>query len=514
MRTKKSLINVVISCGSYLLCMISTFIIRGMFSRLIGAEYAGVESAFLNAISMLAVVELGIGTGIVYKLYKPIAEGDNRSISLLLKFYKKAYTAIALVVLSIGILVAVFIPNVINESFDHGWLSFIFILYLGDTLASYLFANRRAMFVADQKNYVTTLCYTVAQMLNLLIQIVLLNTMPGLIGYEMSFALYLGVRITVRLVENVSIGVLFKKKYPDIDLKIKDNIAKDEKSDLFTRIKALMVHKVTGVSLQATSSLIVTKLVDVVRGGFYGNYLMISNAINTIGTQFFNGITASFGDLYVSEGKSVAYKKFKSVFFVNYLLYSFFAISYFIISEPFVELWIKTKEAVFAPYIVALMAMYIYMYGIRQCIFVARNVTGEYTKDKWYAVLEAIINVVIGIFLVSKLGVIGIPIGNIVSTLAIPFWVQSKIVYKDIFGVKVSEYFKTYLVYLTVFLFSGALTFVVCRAIDTESLLLNFIVRVFACLIIPNSVNILAFRKAEEFKYVKTAASSVISKLK
>ena len=97
-------------------------------------------------------------------------------------------------------------------------------------------------------------------------------------------------------------------------------------------------------------------------------------------------------------------------------------------------MWIGSREAVFAPVIVALMAIYIYMYGIRQCLFVARNVTGEYTKDRWFAVVEALINFVVGIVLVAKIGVIGIPIGNIVSMLAIPFWVQSGIVYRDIFG--------------------------------------------------------------------------------
>ena len=514
MRTKKSLINIAISCGSYLICMVSTFIIRGMFSSIIGEEYAGVESAFLNAISMLAVVELGIGTGIVYKLYRPIADGDTRQISLLLKFYKKAYSVIAAVVFAAGLVVAVFIPNAINEDFGHSWLSFIFILYLCDTLASYLFANRRAMFVADQKNYVTTLCYTGAQLLGLVLQIIMLNTLPSLIGKAASVAVYLCVRITVRLVENISIGILFKKRYPDIDLKIKDNVSKDETSDLFTRIRALMVHKVTGLSLQATSSLIVTKLVDVVRGGFYGNYLLLSNAVNTIGTQFFNGITASFGDLYVSSGKEAAYKRFKTIFFVNYMLYSFFAVSYFVISEPFVELWIGDENAVFSALTVSLMSTYIYMYGIRQCIFVARNVTGEYTKDKWFAVGEALLNVVIGVFLVSKIGVIGIPIGNIISTLAIPFWVQSRIVYKDIFGVRVREYFICYVRYFVVFIFAGGITYAVSNLLDTESLLLNFFVRVALCAIIPNLINVIVFWRTQEFGYIRGAAAGLLGRFK
>ena len=492
--------------------MVSNFIIRGMFARIIGVEYAGVESTFLNVISMLAIVELGIGTGIVYKLYRPIADGDNRQISLLLKFYKRAYTVIASVVLSIGLVVAVFIPNAINEDFAHSWLSFIFVLYLADTLASYLFANRRAMFVADQKNYITTLCYTAAQLLNLLLQIIMLSILPCVIGVEAAFAVYLCIRVVARLIENIAIAVLFKKRYPEIDLRIKDNVDKSEKIDLFDKIKALMVHKVAGLSLQATSSLIVTKLVDVIRGGFYGNYLQLSNAINTIGMQFFGGITASFGDLYVSAPKSESYKKFKMIFFVNYMLYSFFAISYFVISEPFVELWIGTENAVFGPVTVALMSTYIYMYGIRQCMFVARNVTGEYTKDRWYAVIEAGINFAVGFVLVWRFGVIGIPIGNIISMMAIPFWVQPKIVYSDIFNVSLREYYVNYGVYFVVFIISGALTFALCSMLDTSSVMVNFIIRVMICAILPNLINVIVFWKTQEFGYVKNMAKRLISR--
>ena len=485
-----------------------------MFSRIIGVEYAGVESTFLNAISMLSIVELGIGTGIVYKLYKPIADGDHRQISLLLKFYKMAYSVIAAIVFSIGVVVAVFIPNVINEDFGHSWLSFIFILYLFDTLASYLFANRRAMFVADQKNYITTICYTAGQMLNLVFQVILLTTLPSVVGLEAAFAIYLGLRVLARVVENILIAVLFGRRYPQVDLKIKESIPRTETKDLLDKIKALFVHKLAGLSLQATSSLIVTKFVDVIRGGFYGNYLSLSNAINTIGTQFFGGITASFGDLYVSVDKNESYRKFRCIFFVNYLLYSFFAISYFVISEPFVQLWIGSREAVFAPAIVALMAIYIYMYGIRQCLFVARNVTGEYTKDRWFAVVEALINFVIGVFLVAKIGVIGIPIGNIVSMLAVPFWVQSGIVYRDIFGARVSDYYKSYGLYFLVFIIGGGLTYTVCTVVSVGNVLFDFAIRIAACAVIPNVINILAFCKTEEFLYVKQTAFSLLSRFK
>ena len=68
MRTKQSVIYIIVSCTSYLILMLCTFITRGVFSRVLGLDYAGVESTFLNLVSMLAIVELGLGTGIIYKL--------------------------------------------------------------------------------------------------------------------------------------------------------------------------------------------------------------------------------------------------------------------------------------------------------------------------------------------------------------------------------------------------------------------------------------------------------------
>ena len=196
------------------------------------------------------------------------------------------------------------------------------------------------------------------------------------------------------------------------------------------------------------------------------------------------------------------------------MLYSFFAISYFVISEPFVELWIGDKNAVFPTVTVALMSTYIYMYGIRQCIFVARNVTGEYTKDKWFAVVEALLNVVIGVVLVSRIGVIGIPIGNIISTLAIPFWVQSRIVYRDIFGVRVREYYLWYFKYLAVFLFSGAVTYALGTVLATGSVLADFAIRVGLCAILPNAINVAVFWRSEEFGVIRGAASGLLGRIK
>ena len=50
------------------------FIARIIFIRILGAEYLGVNGLFTSILTMLSLVELGIGPAIIYSLYKPLAE--------------------------------------------------------------------------------------------------------------------------------------------------------------------------------------------------------------------------------------------------------------------------------------------------------------------------------------------------------------------------------------------------------------------------------------------------------
>ena len=98
--------------------------------------------------------------------------------------------------------------------------------------------------------------------------------------------------------------------------------------------------------------------------------------------------------------------------------------------------------------------------------------------------------------------------------LAIPFWVQSGIVYRDIFGAKVSDYYKNYGIYFLVFMIAGGLTYLLCSLVRTGNTFADFAIRIVACAIIPNVVNIIAFCKTDEFAYVKATASSLLSRFR
>lgn len=247
MRTKNSAINILVSCTSYLMLMISTFVVRGFFSDALGGAILGVDKLFVDIVSMLAIVELGLGTGIVYKLYKPIADGDYAIIAVLLNFYKKAYGIITLTVLSLGFITAFIVPLAVKkEDFifldkAYLWYSFIFLFYVFDVISSYLYAHKRAMLTADQKNYINSLYHMIFQLIGCVFQIFVLFKFKSFVGY-------LIIKIIGRILENILISYYYNKNYKDINLKTKNIMPEDEKRDLFSNIKALLMHKIAGAS--------------------------------------------------------------------------------------------------------------------------------------------------------------------------------------------------------------------------------------------------------------------------
>ena len=67
------------------------FVCRTVFISILNTEYLGVNGLFTNILSILSFAELGIGTAIIYSMYKPIANNDKEKVKSLLSLYKKSY---------------------------------------------------------------------------------------------------------------------------------------------------------------------------------------------------------------------------------------------------------------------------------------------------------------------------------------------------------------------------------------------------------------------------------------
>lgn len=526
MRTKNSFINIIVSFLSYGTIMVCSFVTRRIFASVLGLEIVGIESGFLYVVSMLAIVELGLGFGIVYKLYQPIAEKNWCQVSSILCFLKKCYYVIAAVIMILGAVCSYFVAMPIKEDFSKLWLMQIFMLYVLDVVASYLYSHKRAMFIADQKNYINNTTHIVVQLTLFASQIAILKIFG-------SFEMYLISKIIFRLAENMIISYRFDKKYSYINLKTKVPMPEIEKKDLFKNMKALLCHKVSGFGATTVSSLIIMYFISLRENGIYGNYMLVVTGLNTITNEVFNGILASFGNLLNTESREKVYKNFNILYFVNFLMYSFIVSGFLCISAPFVTLWTGEGSS-FGLATTVSIAGYLYIYGIRQSVTMAKVVAGIYDPDKYMAILGAFVTFAVSLVLAKPLGIIGVMIGNIVGIMSISYWAQAYLVYDGVFKKNVKPYHMKFILYTSLTLFYAVLSYSVCNFFKNRTLVLEnlseFISKIgvpvsssfhvseilfylAVSMIIPNTFNLILFYKTSEFKEIIKIIKSLIRKI-
>ena len=95
-RLKNSLRNVIGALINKATAIIFPFVIRTIILYYLGTEYAGLSSLFTSVLQILSLSELGIGSAIVFSMYKPVAEGNTDEINALLKLYRKFYYIIGI----------------------------------------------------------------------------------------------------------------------------------------------------------------------------------------------------------------------------------------------------------------------------------------------------------------------------------------------------------------------------------------------------------------------------------
>ena len=86
MRTKKSAINIITAFISQFVLILLGFVSRKVMIDSIGVEYLGINGLMSNILTILSLAESGIGTAMVYALYKPLAKKDIPKIKGLMNF--------------------------------------------------------------------------------------------------------------------------------------------------------------------------------------------------------------------------------------------------------------------------------------------------------------------------------------------------------------------------------------------------------------------------------------------
>ena len=184
-RTKNAVRNIVFGVILKLYQIVAPFILRTAMIYFLGMEYLGLNSLFTSILSVLNLAELGVGTAMVFSMYKPIAEDNKEEICALMQLYKVYYRIIGIVVLIGGIVVTPFLTCLVKGDIPADInIYLIFALNLMSTVLSYwLYAYKSCLFSAHQRGDITSKISMIISTLTYVLQFIVLLIVRGIIEH-------------------------------------------------------------------------------------------------------------------------------------------------------------------------------------------------------------------------------------------------------------------------------------------------------------------------------------------
>lgn len=198
-RTQYSAYNTSIALFSRAAAILMGYVVRVVFTHMLSENYVGINGLFTDILNVLSLSEMGIETAISFALYKPIADGNTEAQKSIMHLYQWFYRFVAVFVAAAGICVIPFMDILIKNKPDIPHLTYIYILYLFNTVLSYLFVYKRTLLDAHQLMYIGTLSKTISWVLQDIVQIAVLLLTKN-------FILYLYVYILTTLFSNIYIS--------------------------------------------------------------------------------------------------------------------------------------------------------------------------------------------------------------------------------------------------------------------------------------------------------------------
>lgn len=386
--------------------LILQFLERKVFITFLGVEILGINSALAAIIAVASLAEGGIGSAIIYHLYKPLEENDYKSASSLISIYRRIYHLICLGVLVLSIFLMPFLDTFLSGIEIDGMVYACFMLITINSAFSYLLSYKRCIFIADRKEYLckiidgaTFVIFTILKIVSALI-----------IG---NIVVYLLISILQTLCSNLLIHYLCTKRYPQI----LDNSFEIERfKNLLTDFKDLFAGQLSAYLFNSCDSIIISSFVSTVSVGLLAGYTMVTKSIKTLIFSIFGSFGPIIGRIIAATKENDVKREdaFRMYCFSIYLITSVILIPEFVLLQDFVRnIWGVGFEMPSIIVVLLIAEQYITLVQDPCGVYIIAN--GDFKKCRNADAVAAFANIVSSLFLVQFLGIQGVLIGTIIS---------------------------------------------------------------------------------------------------
>lgn len=500
-RTKNATRNIIFGIIIRVYQMAVPFLMRTAMIYLIGVQYVGLNSLFVSVLQVLNLAELGVGSAMVYSMYKPIAEDDAVMICALMRLYRIYYSVIGLFIAIVGGIITPFIPTLISGDIPNDIDVYVlYLLNLAATVFSYwFFAYKNSILLAHQRADILNKVLLITDTIKYILQLITLFVFGN-------YYCYVIVTLFAQILTNVITASAANKLYPAY--KPIGVIGKEVRQKINKRIKDLFTSKIGSIIYDSADTIVISAFLGLTILTIYQNYFFIVTALTSFISIIFSAWTAGIGNSIIVETKEKNFQDFSTFTLIICWVAGFFSVCMLCIYQPFMQLWVG-KKLMLSFLAVVCFVIYFFVRQLNALFNLYKDASGMWHEDRFRPLVAALVNLALNLLLVGVFGIYGILISTVMAIVLVGMpWLLHNL-FTTIFDKKhMATYVKRLFMYIFIVVLSCACTYLICSFISF-GLIATILFRGIICLIIPNGIFYIAYRKTNEFKRLLVVINNI-----
>lgn len=407
-KKKASLLNMLFMGIYQLVTALFGFVLPSMIMHVYGASMHGYTTTVSTIMGYISLINAGLAPAGIQALYGPLAQQDKRQINAVLNAINRFYMISGILYTVAVLVIAFLLPFVLDNQLPSSTIILVMIaIGASNTVECFIYSKYRVLLQADQKLYVVAIADTIAYLIRIFLQVLLIEKRCSIVAVML-------VPVLMVILRMMMLSFYCNRTFSGLDKTVApDNMA-------LSKRWSAMVHQISTLVVNNTDVTLLTVFRTLIEVSVYSVYNLIFNHINILlNNVFSNGTVASFGRLLQDHDRQKLQQAYELYEFGYYAVVAFvYGVTASMIL-PFVSVYTMGMKGI-DYYSVPLACLFILIglaNHLRMPGVTMITAAGHYKETQGRALLEATINIVASLLLVKPLGMYGLLLGTMCSFL-------------------------------------------------------------------------------------------------
>ena len=348
-----------------LMTAIANLIIPRYIILIYGSDVNGLTTSITHILSIVNLIQAGLGSSVTYLMYRPIGENDRVALGSIILSAKRIYRYISIGVAVLGIIASVFFAFFVKTDLQREYILIASLITCIDSAASTYFTAVGNVFLgAKQDGYLVSRITIVANLVGYALRILVIIFKPHYMY------LYI-VNMLVCVVNIIGIMICFKKQYKPFE-----PTAEERAKLKYIKIPSVSyaaANEIAHALVNGSVTIVISLIAGLKASSIFGVYIIPISALSTLSNAVYSAVVPSYGSVVAENDIKKTNRIFEIYQFVLFSMNAFLYMCAAYLFMPFIKLY--TSGITDADYYNKILMILVIVFGISNVLRIPYNNT-------------------------------------------------------------------------------------------------------------------------------------------